>query len=380
MTNLEQEVAMFKVKKVYLFFLLFVFIFETSFAAQNKDYKVRLITKGLHHPWSSAFLPNGDILITELSGKLKILKESSTETEILNITGTPKVLFRGQGGLSDIILHPDFIENHLIYLSFSSGEKNNNTLRVMRFRLDGLSLGDKKLIFEAQPFRRTSNHYGARLLFIEDGSLLISSGDGFNYREKAQFLDNHYGKILRVNDDGSIPDDNPFVNKENALPEIWSYGHRNPQGLIYNSQNKHVYIHEHGPRGGDELNKIEPSLNYGWPAITYGIDYNGSIISPFTVKEGMEQPIKYWVPSIAPSDMSFYNGNMFPMWNGSIFISALVPGDVRRIFTDNNNEIKEEVIFDEISERVRSIKMAPDGSLLLLTDGPNGKVIRIEKD
>jgi len=380
MINLEQEVAMFKVKKVCLSFLLFIFIFETSLAAQNKDYKVKLITDGLHHPWSSAFLPNGDILITELSGKLKILKESSIGTEILNITGTPKVLFRGQGGLSDIILHPDFIENHLIYLSFSSGEKNNNTLRVMRFRLDGLSLGDKKLIFEAQPFRRTSNHYGARLLFIEDGSLLISSGDGFNYREKAQFLDNHYGKILRVNDDGSIPDDNPFVNKGNALPEIWSYGHRNPQGLIYNSQNKHVYIHEHGPRGGDELNKIEPSLNYGWPAITYGIDYNGSIISPFTVKEGMEQPIKYWVPSIAPSDMTFYNGNMFPMWNGSIFISALVPGDVRRIFTDNNNEIKEEVIFDEISERVRSIKMAPDGSLLLLTDGPNGKVIRIEKD
>ncbi|SUZ76449.1 uncharacterized protein METZ01_LOCUS29303 [marine metagenome] len=339
-----------------------------------------MITKGLHHPWSSAFLPNGDILITELSGKLKILKESSIGTEILNITGTPKVLFRGQGGLSDIILHPDFIENHLIYLSFSSGEKNNNTLRVMRFRLDDLSLGDKKLIFEAQPFRRTSNHYGARLLFIEDGSLLISSGDGFNYREKAQFLNNHYGKILRVNDDGSIPDDNPFINKGNALPEIWSYGHRNPQGLIYNSQNKHVYIHEHGPRGGDELNKIEPSLNYGWPAITYGIDYNGSIISPFTVKEGMEQPIKYWVPSIAPSDMTFYNGDMFPMWNGSIFISALVPGDVRRIFTDNKNEIKEEVIFDEISERVRSIKMAPDGSLLLLTDGPNGKVIRIEKD
>ena len=241
-------------------------------------------------------------------------------------------------------------------------------------------LGDKKLIFEAQPFRRTSNHYGARLLIIEDGSLLISTGDGINYREKAQFLNNHYGKILRVNDDGSIPDDNPFVNKENALPEIWSYGHRNPQGLIYNSQDKHVYIHEHGPRGGDELNKIEPSLNYGWPAITYGIDYNGSIISPFTVKEGMEQPIKYWVPSIAPSDMTFYNGNMFPMWNGSIFISALVPGDVRRIFTDNNNLIKEEVIFDEISERVRSIKMAPNGSLLLLTDGPNGKVIRIEKD
>ena len=325
-------------------------------------------------------MPNGDILITELSGKLKILKESSIGTEILNIVGTPKVLFRGQGGLSDIILHPDFIENHHIYLSFSSGEKNNNTLRVVRFRLDGLSLDDKKLIFEAQPFRRTSNHYGARLLFIEDGSLLISSGDGFNYREKAQFLNNHFGKILRVNDDGSIPDDNPFVNKQNALPEIWSYGHRNPQGLIYNSQNKHVYIHEHGPRGGDELNKIEPSLNYGWPAITYGIDYNGSIISPFTVKEGMEQPIKYWVPSIAPSDMTFYNGNMFPKWNGSIFISALVPGDVRRIFTDENNEIKEEVVFDEISERVRSIKMAPNGSLLLLTDGPNGKAIRIEKD
>jgi len=213
---------------------------------------------------------------------------------------------------------------------------------------------------------------------MADGSLLITSGDGFNYREKAQHLDNHFGKILRVNDDGSIPTDNPFVNSPGALPEIWSYGHRNLQGLVIKDDGT-VLEHEHGPKGGDELNIIEPGNNYGWPAITYGIDYSGATISPFTEQPGMEQPIKYWVPSIAPSSMALYQGDMFPSWKGNLFISALVPGDLRRLELSGEKVVGEETLFSELG-RIRNVITAPDGSLLLATDGAEGKIIRVFAD
>ena len=218
----------------------------------------------------------------------------------------------------------------------------------------------------------------ARLLFLNDKSLIITSGDGFNYRELAQELDNHYGKIIRVMDDGSIPKDNPFIEKKNALPEIWSFGHRNQQGLAFDKVNNILYSHEHGPRGGDEINVIEPGKNYGWPAITYGIDYNGSIISPFKEKEGMEQPLKYWVPSIAPLDMLFYNGEIFPELNGKILICSAVPGDIRRLSVDGSS-VNEDIIFKEIEGRIRSIKSSVKGNLIVLTDGPKGKAYIISR-
>ena len=231
---------------------------------------------------------------------------------------------------------------------------------------------------DAVPYRKTSNHYGARMVFLNDKTLVITSGDGFNYREDAQKLDNHFGKIIRINPDGSIPLDNPYLNSKNALPEIYSFGHRNQQGIAYDSQNDILYSNEHGPRGGDELNLILKRSNYGWPAITYGIDYNGSIISPFTEKEGMEQPLLYWTPSIAPSDMIFYDGEMFPELNKNLLISSLVPGEIRRIIIDND-KIREEIIFNKIKGRIRSIKLSSNGSLVVLTDGPRGKAYIITK-
>ena len=249
-----------------------------------------------------------------------------------------------------------------------SAELKNNTLI------------NNKVIFQAKAPRRAPAHLGAKIAFLDDNTILLTSGDGYDHREKAQTLDNHFGKIIRINKDGSIPADNPFVDKNNALPEIYSYGHRNMQGLIV-TKSGDIFEHEHGPRGGDEMNLIEPALNYGWPAITYGIDYNGSIISPFKKKDGMEQPIKYWTPSIALSDMTFYYGDKFPEWYGNLFISALSSKDVRRLNIKNNKVISEEIMFKEVKSRIRSIKSSKNGNLIILTDGRgkknSGKLIRV---
>ena len=367
-----------KYTKKLLILLSLIFISLTGYS-NDKVYQIETLTKGLDRPWSLGFLPNGDILISELTGNLRIYNSEGLLSEPLS--GVPKVFVKSQGGLSDIAIHPNFIQNKFIFLSFSINTDQGKTLQVVRAKLKKETLIDVEVIFTAEAFRSTSAHFGARLLFLKDNTLLISSGDGFNYREKAQSLNNHFGKIIRINDDGSIPPDNPFVDKDGSLPEIWTYGHRNQQGLIIDS-NGLVFSHEHGPKGCDELNLIQPGKNYGWPSITYGIDYNGSIISPFKIKDGMEQPIKFWTPSIAPSDMTFYNGNLFPDWFGSIFISALSPGDVRRIVLKNNVFVSEEILFDEIQSRIRSIKMAPDGSLIILTDdakdkNKSGKMIKV---
>ena len=362
--------------KILIFSFLIVLAITSSLFASDLKYDVEKIEYEFNHPWSSATLPNGNILVTELSGKIK--KINIKTRDVIDINGVPKVLFRGQGGLSDIILHPEFEKNNILFISFSYGTKNENTLKVVSAELVNNQLINKKTIFEALPYRRSSNHYGARLVFLNDNSLIITSGDGFNYREDAQNLDNHFGKIIRINIDGSIPKDNPYIDTPDALPEIFSYGHRNQQGIAYDSKNEVLYSNEHGPRGGDELNLINVGKNYGWPAITYGIDYNGSIISPFTEKKGMEQPLKYWVPSIAPSDMIFYDGEMFPELTNSLIISSLVPGEVRKISL-HDNTIEEEIIFDEIKGRIRSIKLSTNGSLVLLSDGPKGEAYIINR-
>ena len=362
--------------RILILISLVAIVLARPLIATNLEYNVERVEYNFNHPWSSATLPNGDILVTELIGKIKRIDIKTRE--VIDINGIPNVLFRGQGGLSDIILHPEFEKNNILFISFSYGKKNENTLKVVRAELVDNQLINKKTIFEALPYRRSSNHYGARLVFLNDNSLIITSGDGFNYREDAQNLDNHFGKIIRINIDGSIPKDNPYIDTPDALPEIFSYGHRNQQGIAYDSKNEVLYSNEHGPRGGDELNLINVGKNYGWPAITYGIDYNGSIISPFTEKKGMEQPLKYWVPSIAPSDMIFYDGEMFPELTNSLIISSLVPGEVRKISL-HDNTIEEEIIFDEIKGRIRSIKLSTNGSLVLLSDGPKGKAYIINR-
>ena len=342
--------------------------------ANSQDYAYETIAENLDHPWGIAVLNNDDILVTELPGRLRLVK-NATLVE-MPLEGVPDVLFAGQGGLSGIALDPRFSENKKIYLAFSSPDSNEktNTLEVVSAIYNETAVTNVTTIFRASPSRKTAAHYGARMVFLEDGTLLITSGDGFNYREKAQYLDNHFGKIIRINTDGSVPSDNPFTNNPNAKPEIWSYGHRNPQGIVI--RGGRVFAHEHGPMGGDEINLIEAERNYGWPAITFGKDYIGALISPFTEKDGMEQPLKYWVPSIAPSGMTFYDGDLFPHWKGSLLISALVPGDVRRLSLEENTIIDEEILFSDLG-RVRDIATSKDGSILLATDGPNGKLIRV---
>ena len=288
-------------------FLLLILLFSNS---AFSNYKFETVLDDLDDAWSFVFLSEDRVLFTEMSGKLKIAYLSNKF--INEIDGTPLVQYSGQGGLSDLALDPDFESNNTIYLSYSAKDQNKSTtLFLISAELNGNSLENSKVIFQAKAPRRSPMHLGAKIAFLNDGTLLLTSGDGFDHREKAQTLDNHFGKIIRINKDGSIPKDNPFLDVKGALPEIYTYGHRNMQGILVTKSGE-VYEHEHGPRGGDEMNRIEPSLNYGWPAITYGIDYSGAVISPFTEKEGMEQPLLYWVPSIAPSDMIYYEDDTYP--------------------------------------------------------------------
>jgi glucose/arabinose dehydrogenase len=352
-------------------FLLLILLFSNS---AFSSYKFETVLDDLGDAWSFVFLSEDRILFTEMSGKLKI---ASLSNKFINeIDGTPLVQYSGQGGLSDLALDPDFESNNTIYLSYSAKDQNKSTtLFLISAELNGNSLENSKVIFQAKAPRRSPMHLGAKIAFLNDGTLLLTSGDGFDHREKAQTLDNHFGKIIRINKDGSIPRDNPFLDVKGALPEIYTYGHRNMQGLLVTKSGE-VYEHEHGPRGGDEINRIEPSLNYGWPAITYGIDYSGAVISPFTEKEGMEQPLLYWVPSIAPSDMIYYEDDTYPELENSFLVTAMVSKDVKKVtFADGTNT--QESLFSEINERLRNIGASSNGILYLLTDGPNSELIKV---
>ena len=350
--------------------LAIIFLSNTLYA----DYRYETVLSNLNDAWSLVFLDENTILFTELPGNLKVA--NLLDKSITEISNTPKVHYASQGGLSEVILDPEFKSNNKIYLSYSAKNKNNkSTLFLSSAELKNDSLESQKVIFEAIAPRRTSVHLGAKIAFMKDGTLLLNSGDGFDHREKAQYLDNHFGKIIRINTDGTVPQDNPFVNTAGALPEIYSYGHRNMQGLIVTSSGD-IYENEHGPKGGDEMNLIKPSLNYGWPAITYGIDYSGAVISPFTEKEGMEQPLLHWTPSIAPSDMVYYEDNLYPEFTGSFLVTALVSKDVKKIIFVNGAD-KQESLFSDLNERLRNIEISPAGFIYLLTDGPGGKLIKV---
>ncbi len=352
-------------------FLLLVFLFSNS---AFSNYKLETVLDDLDDAWSFVFLGEDKILYTEMPGKLKVASLSDKSiTEIINV---PTVQYSGQGGLSDIALDPDFESNNTIYLSYSARNQNKKTtLFLLSAKLEGNLLENRKVIFQADAPRRSPMHLGAKIAFMNDGTILLTNGDGFEHRQKAQELSNHFGKIIRINKDGSIPGNNPFINVKDALPEIYSYGHRNMQGILVTKSGK-VYEHEHGPKGGDELNLIEPSLNYGWPAITYGIDYSGAVISPFTEKDGMEQPLLYWTPSIAPSDILFYENDYYPELKNSFLVTALVTKDVKKITFEDGIDVQES-LFSEVNDRLRNIEASPSGILYLLTDGPKGKLIKV---
>jgi glucose/arabinose dehydrogenase len=273
----------------------------------------------------------------------------------------PAVYFAGQGGLFDVVLHPRFAENQWLYLSFAEGGNNDNGTAIARGKLKGNALEDIEIIFRNFTRKDTPVHYGGRMAFLPDGSLLLTTGDGFDYREAAQDIDSGLGKVLRMNDDGTAASGNPFF----GAPFVYSYGHRNPQGLAI-SLSGTIWLHEHGPRGGDELNRIEPGVNYGWPAITYGVDYSGAVISPFAEWEGMAQPEHYWVPSIAPSGLAIYEADLFPGWKGDLFVGALVDKEVRRLDISGGKVIHEETLFSEIDARIRDVRTGPDGMLYIL--------------
>lgn len=331
-----------------------------------QEYRLDIFAAGLSLPWSIAFLPDGSALVTELGGRLLRISED-TETG-LAIENIPSVYFAGQGGLFDVVLHPDFSRNKWVYLSYAEGPPGANGTAVARGRLDGHRLVDVEVIFRNFTRKDTPVHYGGRMAFLADGTLLLTTGDGFDERESAQDVTSGLGKIIRINGDGSPASANPFPDS----PYVYSYGHRNPQGLAV-SEAGVIWLHEHGPKGGDELNRIEPGVNYGWPAITFGVDYNGAVISPYTEWEGMAQPEYYWVPSIAPSGLAIYEGELFPEWKGDLFVGALVDREVRRLDLSGGKVIDEESLFDELDARIRDVRVGPEGALYILTPD---KVVR----
>jgi len=335
-------------------------LLSLSTAALAEEYRLETWVDGLSLPWCIAFLPDDSALITELGGRLK--QVDPTGESVTEIGNVPSVYFAGQGGLFDVLLHPDFSENHLIYLSFAEGRPGDNGTAVARGRLAGDRLEDVEIIFRNFTRKDTPVHYGGRLAFMADGTLLLTTGDGFDYRESAQDVTSGLGKVLRMNDDGTPAQDNPFPES----PYVYAYGLRNPQGLVV-ADSGVIWLHEHGPRGGDELNRIEAGVNYGWPAITYGVDYSGAVISPYTEWEGMAQPEYYWVPSIAPSGLAVYEGDLFPGWTGDLFIGALVDREVRRLDLSGGQVIAEEALFSGLDARIRDVRNGPGRTLYILT-------------
>lgn len=351
-----------------------LFACATTLVAQASEtqYTLETVADGLDYPWSVVQLPDQSFLVTERTGQLQKIAPDGTR---VSIDGVPSSYFAGQGGLLDVVLHPQFASNRIIYLSYAHGTAQANGTAITRAVLGDSALGSTRQILLVEPLKGTPQHYGGKMLFLPDGTLLLTTGDGFDYRESAQDLNSELGKVLRIKDDGSIPEDNPFG--EGPSQRIWTYGHRNPQGLALDADTGVVYLHEHGPRGGDEINVIAPGRNYGWPAITYGRDYSGAQVSPFKAAQGMEQPLLYWVPSIAPSGMAWYNADRFPQWQGDLLVGALVDKEVRRVDLQEGRVIGEQSLFKELNTRIRDVRVGIDGHLYLLTDGDKGKLLRV---
>lgn len=340
--------------------------------SEKQKFGVDTITTEVVNPWGMTFLPDGRMLITDRSGTIHIIKDDVLQPE--KISGVPAVYTEGQGGLLDIALHPDYATNGWIYLTYAKPGEGGGATTLARTKLQGNAFTDFHELFTAQPYVNSGAHFGSRVVFDGQGYLYMSSGER-GTKENAQNLSNHLGKILRLHDDGRVPADNPFVNTPNAKPEIWSYGHRNPQGLIYDAATQTLWDVEHGPKGGDELNRVLKGANYGWPVITYGINYDGTPITDIQQKEGMEQPIRYWVPSIGPCGMTLIKGDKFPNWKNNILIGALAHQHVARVELVDGKYSKEEKLLDKVG-RVRAVAESPEGYIYVLTEGP-GQVLKL---
>jgi len=324
-----------------------------------------------------AFLPDGRMLVTERPGRMRIVTAEGQLSPPLK--GVPDVWASGQGGLLDVVIDKSFAQNKTLYFCFAERVSGGGRTAIARAKLnDGTGrLDETKIIFRQEGPLSSGNHYGCRIAQDADNNLFVTLGEHYSTRDQAQNLANHLGKIVRIAPDGSVPKDNPFVGRGDAKPEIWSYGHRNPQSLAFNPASKVLWEIEHGPRGGDEVNIIGKGKNYGWPVIGYGVDYSGAKIHDSTAKDGMEQPIKYWVPSIAPSGMAFYNGTLFPKWKGSLFTGALAGQMLVRLSLDGDKVTGEERLLQNLNERIRDVRQGPDGALWLLTDNSAGRILRV---
>jgi len=347
------------------------------FKTEEMDIKLELVAEGMDIPWGIAFLPANEMLVTDRNGKFYKVK---SDKSLQSISGVPEVLSKGQGGLMDVVLDPDFAKNKLIYLSYSKVKNEGGTVlattAIMRAKLDGDKLSDQKDIFVAKPYSRTQHHYGSRMQFGKDGYLYFSVGERGNEKVNPQEIKgNDLGKVHRIKSDGSIPADNPFVKTAGAEASIYAYGHRNPQGMTIHPITGKIWTNEHGPRGGDEINIEEAGKNYGWPVITYGINYNGKPISNLTTKPGMVQPVHYWIPSIGPSGLAFVKGNKYKNWEGNLLSGSLRFKFLQRSVLKGNKVVKEEILFKNIG-RVRDVRMAPDGFIYIAVESP-GRIYKL---
>lgn len=350
---------------------------EAPPAADSGTVKLQVseLATGLEYAWGAAVLPDGQILVTERAGRLRVIRDGALVAQ--PVAGVPPVLDAGQGGLFDVALHPQFVENGLVYLALARGTQQENRTAVVRGRFTGTALENVETVFEASPAKSGAAHFGGRLLFLPDGTLLVTLGDGFDLRDEAQNKASDLGKIVRITDTGAPAPGNPFAGEAGARAEIYTLGHRNVQGIVRDPGSGTIYAVEHGPKGGDEVNVLRPGANYGWPVITYGVDYSGLPISMRSAADGMEQPLVYWVPSIAPGGMAFYDGAMFPAWRGDLLVPALAGQHLRRVDLEGGAVQGQESLLAEREERYRQVIVAPDGALLLLTDAPEGKVLRV---
>ena len=334
------------------------------------------IVSGLEHPWGHAFLPDNRIIITERPGRLRIVESGHLNPE--PVAGLPAIAARGQGGLLDVALHPNFVTNQLVYLSYSAAGASGVGTEVARGKLVGNRLEDVEVIFRMTPKSKTGKHFGSRLIFDREGYLYITLGDR-GEKKRAQLSDDHAGSVIRLHDDGRVPADNPFVGRQGWQSEKFTLGHRNMQGAAIHPETGEVWTHEHGPQGGDEVNIIRPGINYGWPMITYGVNYvTGTQIGEGTHKAGMAQPLYYWIPSIAPSGMTFYAGDKFPRWQGNLFVGALKDQMLVRLSLNGEKVVSEERLFKNLLGRIRDVSQGPDGYIYLLTDEADGMLVRIE--
>ena len=345
--------------------------------SEKHSFRIVPLLAGLENPWSIAFLPDGRMLVTERAGRLRLVTQDF-KLDPKPIDGLPEVIANGQGGLFDVVLHPQHAQNGWIYWAYNAPGTGGWGTALARGKLQGQRMTEVQVLFSMQPKTRSAHHFGGRIVFDAAGMVYLTLGDRGD-KDRAQKLNDHAGSVIRLHDDGRVPNDNPFVERAGALPEKWTLGHRNMQGAAINPQTGELWTHEHGPQGGDEVNVIRPGLNYGWPIITYGVNYGlGTKIGEGQSKPGMVQPLQVWVPSIAPSGMAFVSGSQFPQWQGSMLVGALRGQMLVRLTLEGDKVLSEERLFQGRPGRIRDVRMGPDGLVYLLTDDPQGALLRLE--